>query len=123
MGRASRRKRVLRGAASEAKLSERLIELIAPLREPGMEHDEYDGLLKFAAVAWNLSLLPEDKRREAMDRALVDFPQLRAFQADLEASIDRKAALFPDDRRLIADVYVTDLGDGRLNVIVASERV
>jgi hypothetical protein len=134
MGWASRRRqdggsnagsnRLHRGARlpkDDLRLSERLVDLIAPYREQGLTSQRYELLIGAAATAWNLSLLPEAERPEALRRAFRN-----AKVTDLEAAAEvivtlmrRKEQLFPHDRRTILSWEVSELGN-QFHVSVAS---
>jgi hypothetical protein len=52
-------RRELRRPKEDLRLSERLVDLIAPYREDGFIREGYEKLIGAAATAWNLSLLSE----------------------------------------------------------------
>jgi hypothetical protein len=53
----------------DLRLSERLVDLIAPYREDGLTSQRYELLIGAAATAWNLSLLAQAERPEALRQA------------------------------------------------------
>lgn len=121
MGRKSRRKRTSSmqgGSRRTTKLSERLVELVAPFRQTETNRDEYEVLMKLASVAWNLALFSAVDRDSALSRAVGEL-SVESRVALLEL-VARKEAMFPEDRRFIAGVQVTDRGAGQLHVTVAS---
>jgi hypothetical protein len=103
------------------RLSERLVDLIAPYREEGLTSQRYEMLIGAAATAWNLSLLPEAERPEALRRAFRK-ANVREVEAAAEVIVKlmrRKEQLFPDDNRTIVSWEVSESGD-QCHVSVAS---
>ena len=105
----------------DLRLSERLVDLIAPYREEGSTPDRYEMLIGAAATAWNLSLLSEAERPEALRQSF-----RRAKVRDVEGAAEvivtlmrRKEQLFPDDHRTILSWEVSESG-GQCHVSVAS---
>lgn len=151
MGRASRRKRDQKAAGGSAagrprplpaalprrsdvrsvaspatlkKLSESLLELIAPFREDGQPLPACQALVALGCLAWNLSLVPEEERIEKTEVAARELgssegSQLREVVGTL---ISRKQSLFPDDHRMIVSYEVTPTDSG-FHLLVASARV
>lgn len=127
MGRASRRKKEKRqGRPSrdvyEEKASTRLIALVSPHRTPHETRDSYAALITLGAMAWNLSLMPVDERlaqvRDTVTRA--EETGLPLTVEWMNALIERKLRLFPDDDRFIQSFDVVPTPDGRFTVLVAA---
>jgi hypothetical protein len=104
-----------------SRLSERLVDLIAPYREDGFTPERYELLISAAAMGWNLSLLSETERPEALRKCF-----RRAKVRDVEgvaqviiSLMRRKEQLFPDDDRPIVSWEVSE-SDGQWHVTVAS---
>jgi len=81
----------------DLRLSERLVDLVAPYREDRLTSDRYEMLIGAAATAWNLSLLSEPERPDALRQAF-----RKARVKDVEAASDmivtlmrRKEHCFP----------------------------
>ena len=115
----------MRGAARRPKedlrLSERLVDLIAPYREDSPTPQRYEMFICAAATAWNLSLLPEAERPVALREALRN-AKVREDEAIVEVIgtlLRRKERLFPDDHRTIMSWEVSESG-GQCHVTVAS---
>ena len=134
MGWASRQKRqhgrdsearhprlVSRRPKEDLRVSERLADLIAPYREDACTLDRYERLLGVAVAAWNLSLLPEAERPEAL-RQSFRREKVRHWEGVAEVIgtlMRRKEQLFPDDPRTILSWEVSDSG-GEFHLSVAS---
>jgi hypothetical protein len=113
-------RRESRRPKEDLRLSERLVDLIAPYRDDGLTSQRYELLIGAAATAWNLSLLAEAERPAALRQAF-----RKANVRDVEAAevivmlMRRKEQLFPDDRRTIVSWGVSESG-GKCHVTVAS---
>jgi len=86
------------------KMSEVLFELIEPLETPTMNSDELLLLAKLGMMAWNLTLMPIDRREELLFKAVDGMP--RGGEAVFLLLLERKLVLFPDDNRFIVDVMM-----------------
>lgn len=105
----------------DLRLSERLVDLIAPYREEGLSSGRYEQLIGAAATAWNLSLLSDGERPDALRDAFRN-AKVRDIEAVAEVIVTlmrRKEELFPDDRRTIVSWEVSE-SDGQYHVAVAS---
>lgn len=107
--------------ASMEKASAALMEVADPLLALARDRREVQQALALALVAWNLSLIPANERREAMasfmeelvSKSSEDEPVSREefldeFRELMATIISRKLALFPLDRRELAGVEVVD---------------
>lgn len=105
----------------DLRLSERLVDLIAPYRDDGFTPARYEMLIGAAATAWNLSLLSEAERPEAL-RQSFRRAKIRDIEAVAEVIVTlmrRKEQLFPDDDRTIVSWEVYESA-GQCHVTVAS---
>jgi hypothetical protein len=118
------------------KASAALIEVAAPLTEGVDDRDMYYKCLMMAMVAWNLSLLPEEERKEQMVRFFEGMPGFgeedqgcannealySSFEEVMAELISRKMLLYPLDRRWLVDLDIIETADGyRVNVASARE--
>jgi hypothetical protein len=109
------------------KASAALIHLAEPLTSEADDTDARKKSLTLAMVAWNLSLLPESKRKEQMaglleKAAASEDDRLEAssfLQPIIDALVSRKLQLYPLDRRFLVDLQVFETSDG-YHVTVAS---
>ena len=95
------------------RLSERLVDLVAPYRDDALTRERYEALIETAATAWNLSLLAEPERPAVLREALRN-AKTRDRQAHSDlivALMRRKEALFPDDDRAIVHWEVSESDD------------
>jgi hypothetical protein len=106
------------------KLSETLIEFCQPLLDVEGTDTAPDTLRKIfelGSVAWNLALFLPEKRKKIMAEM---FPDISNEEKDILLSIirplmERKESLFRNNRLLIVNTEVQDLGDS-VNVLVSS---
>jgi hypothetical protein len=119
------------GSTSESgsgrKMSEVLLEFIEPYLHYAQTGEILDRLVTTAVLAWNASLLPEEKRAEFLDeagravfaedgrQAADDF---RSAMCDL---VKRKQRLFSKDERIVVN-YEFRTEHGRDKLVVASVR-
>lgn len=104
------------------KMSEVLIEFLDPYLDPFRSLKELTNLVNMGVAAWNVALLPEPNREQALREAMALIPPdgqviLRAL---LDSLVRRKLTLFADIRRGILDVQVTRQPDGSPHLSVVS---
>lgn len=88
------------------KISGRLIELAGDLVGDDDEPEPWRAGIDLAAIAWNLSFLPREKREREMRELLDEIVEKADIDPDLlgvllESLIERKRLLYPDDRRRV----------------------
>lgn len=104
------------------KLSEELLELVAPYREEAETDEAIARLIALGALAWNLALLPPDAEERAMREqveATLRGGEAAAARALLGELIARKRRHFADDRRRIVSYQIADVGP-EFRLLVAS---
>jgi len=100
------------------KLSDVIVELMAPHVGAATTRAAYEQLSTLAVVAWNAALLEAEERQALMAAALkavvaVAGGQRRAALTEmLEALVRRKLSLFAADRRFVVDFRVTEAATG-----------
>jgi hypothetical protein len=106
----------------DPRLSERLVDLIAPYCEDALTLRRYEMLIGAAASAWNLSLLPERERPEALREAVrtLSIDDANSVADLVEALMRRREELFPTDDRSIVSWEVSE-SSGQYHVTVLSE--
>jgi len=100
------------------KSSEVLLELIEPLNLPNITSGKLLSLAQLGVTAWNLALMPEDKRLGLFNEAVKRMPI--EMKAIVFGFIERKLALFPDDDRFILDVTIREEENGEPTLLVMS---
>lgn len=116
------------------KASEALITLAEPLTHDDDDRNARYNCLAFAMIAWNLALLPADRRKEEMYRLFDTIPDVAediqhleqprgtrgsALEEMMDDLISRKIVLYPSDRRWLIHLDVSETSRG-YRVSVAS---
>ena len=107
------------------KVSQALWEVAKPLLGRSKKRAQVEQGLRTASMAWNLALLPEDKRQEMIEQALapVKWPFRWFVRRMIKTMLDRKKQLYPQERRMIADVQVTgEAPDWKVKVSTVQQR-
>ncbi|NJM48805.1 MAG: hypothetical protein HC860_23725 [Alkalinema sp. RU_4_3] len=111
--------------SGEVKMSEVLEDFVEPYLEfVRNNHQQRKHLFGMAMTAWNLSLLPEDERELMLEKAIKQATAgtdllKQGFSAIIGSMITRKLDYFADNRRLIVNFELKDMGDG-FQLLVAS---
>jgi hypothetical protein len=107
------------------KLSTRILKLAEPLTADA-DADSFKGMIALTVLCWNLALLPEDEQEREL-RSLVkkvsrSEPASVAHDVETQARmlIERKKALFGDDRRMAGDFQVSAEGNSRHLVVIST---
>jgi len=107
----------------ERKMSEVLMDFAEPILEVIDDDRDFKAAITFSALCWNLSLLPSEDQRAHLNDALnaiagTDLFKRHGIQQYIQMLLDRKEALFADDKRLIVDYEVVeDTAGPRLQVM------
>jgi hypothetical protein len=139
MGKASRKKLLQRQnipAVGEVKLSQALLDLCEPLNSTELSFYQFENLITYVAIAWNMSLLSREEQIAKLDEMVKAEPNAKS---DLEADITKmmesdfqsndlsdasimlhvittllmyKKELYPHDKRSIIDFSVEDTPRG-----------
>mgnify|MGYP000134849668 CR=1 FL=1 len=134
MGKASRNKKLKRQQAvalkkyDNVKLSEALLSLCEPYKIPDMTKEQYDKIISFSAIAWNIASFPEKLRQQKFLEMVNLIPELKGIQEDelislmengkqddpsdevvmlqiLFGMIQLKFQLYPNDDRIVMDYW------------------
>ena len=134
MGKASRNKKLKRQQAvalkkyDNVKLSEALLILCRPYKIPNMTEEQYDKIISFSAIAWNIASFPEELRQQKFLEMVNLIPELKGIQEDelisfmensnqdnpsdgavmlqiLSGMIQLKFQLYPNDDRIVMDYW------------------
>lgn len=95
------------------KMSEVILDFAEPLLNTLEEDDDeiFEGILRFAGMCWNISLLPE-KEQKQMVQTLVnevgksDILKRLRVEDDIRMLLERKKAFFADDKRMLMDFRI-----------------
>jgi hypothetical protein len=105
------------------KMSQVILEFARPLLDSADGDAEYRNALAFAVLAWNASLVPEERRKELVHKHSSAFARaggdLVAIQKAFSDLILRKEQAYPEVQRLVVDYHIRE-SDGRRFLEVAS---
>ncbi len=107
------------------KMSDVLTAYVEPYVGMTDSPETYRKLLQLGTIAWNIALLPSQKRSQALDELLAQLPAtiMQDWKQDLrkviEELIARKDAHFADNHRAIVDFSLEETRDG-YHLVVAS---
>ena len=98
------------------KMSEVLVEFAEPLLADAPGFQAYHNAIQLAAIAWNIALLPPERRREFLAETVQDAfgkglrarMERRLLETLLDQLVARKERRFAHIRRFILDVKVSD---------------
>jgi len=97
------------------KMSEVLLDFARPLLDEYVD-DDFQSIISFSAVCWDISFMPEEKQQKELEYFLdlmeINKPADRQ-QVKNEARIllERKKLLFSDDKRMVMNFRIVDEGD------------
>jgi uncharacterized membrane protein (UPF0182 family) len=104
-------------------MSDAISKLIEPYKDDAPDYNSFNNLVTFACIAWNTSILPEEKREEALRKMLKIIPGTLKDRHDISALLtelmERKRKLFPNVSRMIMEYKVTDQGNN-FHIAIAS---
>jgi hypothetical protein len=105
---------LLRSSQDNA-VSRALLQLIEPYNDLEKDPEALERMLATGMMAWNLTVIPPEAAQDML-RALLDSLPAEEFKSVmlemLDALIERKLELFPDDQRLISGYKIKLTGDG-----------
>ncbi len=86
-----------------------LWDIAKPVIKKGKKRAQVEQGLRTAMFAWNLSILPDDKRKEMFDQAIsqVKWPFRWFMRRMIISLMDRKKELYPKEFRMIADIEIS----------------
>ena len=108
-------------------MSDVFSEFVAPFRQFVKTDEEFKKLHMIAAIAWNATLLPAEKRESMLEQFRQTLPGKQAkidFDHTIEDFIWHKQHNYPQYRRMILDIeFTADEGENHLNVVSTIEDV
>ncbi len=112
--------------AKHLKMSEMIINYAMDYIKLGDTIDQKQSYLNAACSAWNISLLPKGKRKEAINQFIDQYKALNPdvedvenVRHDLELLVKEKLRLYPNEKRAIAKAEIVEEA-GKERIIVAS---
>jgi hypothetical protein len=118
------------GPAPKRKMSEMISEMAAQFISVGTTPEEKQSRLTAACSAWNMACGSPEMRQRQLEQYVEGYQRsnpatspsdLAKIRIDMEALIERKLQMFPEDRRQIVNARVVMVGnDYRIEVASAT---
>jgi|CXWL01.1.fsa_nt_gi hypothetical protein len=105
----------------EQKISHALTVILQATIQEDADFEDYKKLLGLIVIAWNLSTLDREIRAQELLKIATKIFSEHANTGSMliQALIDKKQELFPDDHRFITNYSITPSGDGELYINAA----
>ena len=111
----------------EIKMSEVIGEYASDYINMGETTDERQSYLNGACSAWNISVLPEHLREEALSRNIAEYKRMNPgandaenLAHDLRKLIQKKLEMFPGVKKVIIDASIEPISNTKYRIVVAS---
>ena len=118
---------LLINTSPEIKMSELIGEYASDYINMGETTDERQSYLNSACSAWNIAVLPEHLREEALRRNIEEYKRINPgiddadnLAHDLRKLIEKKLKMFPGVRKVIIDASIEPISDTKYRILVAS---
>jgi hypothetical protein len=126
-----KKKRIKRGnllinTSPEIKMSELIGKFASDYINMGETTDERQSYLNGACSAWNIAILPEHLREEALSRNIAEYKRINPgiddadnLAYDLRKLVQKKLEMFPGVKKVIVNASIEPISDTkyRINVI------
>jgi hypothetical protein len=120
-------KNLVINTSPEIKMSELIGEYASDYINMGDATEERQSLLNGACTAWNIAILPEHSREEAIRRVIKNYKRVNPgiddagdFEHDLRILIQKKLELFPEIRKTILGGTIEPISDAKYRINIAS---
>ena len=127
-----KRKRIKKGnlvinTSPEVKMSELIGEYASDYINMGESTEERQNYLNGACSAWNIAVLPEHLREEALRRNIAEYKRMNPeaddaenLADDLRKLIEKKLQMFLGVKKVIIDASIEPISDTKYRILVAS---
>ena len=109
----------------DGKMSEVLLDFAEPMLESIPDSSYFDDAIAFSAVCWNLALMPSQEQRMHLNETVDAMAGSDLFKRDgieqnIQMLLDRKKALFADNKRVIVDYEIVHEKTGPRLLVVSA---
>jgi len=118
---------LLINTSPEIKMSELIGEYASDYINMGETTDERQSYLNSACSAWNIAVLPEHLREEALRRNIEEYKRINPgiddadnLAHDLRKLIQKKLQMFPGVKKVIINAAIEPISDTKYRILVAS---
>lgn len=120
-------KNILINTSPKSKMSEFIAEYASDYINMGSNTEERQSYLNGACTAWNIAVLPEHLRKEALKKNLEDYKRLNPeiddsddLMHDMKILIQKKIKMFPNEKKVILNAFVEPINDTQYRIRVVS---
>jgi hypothetical protein len=111
----------------EVKMSQLIGEYASDYINMGETTEERQSYLNSACSAWNIAVLPDHLREEALRRNIEEYKRINPgiddadnLAHDLRKLIEKKLQMFPDVKKVIIDAAIEPISDTKYRILVTS---
>lgn len=111
----------------EIKMSELIGEYASDYINMGESMVERQSYLNGACTDWNIAVLPEHLREEALSRNIEEYKRINPgiddadnLAHDLRKLVQKKLQMFPGVKKFIVDASIEPISDTKYRIVVAS---
>jgi len=127
-----KKKRIKKGnllinTSPKIKMSELIGEYASDYINMGESMEERQSYLNGACSAWNIAVLPEHLREEALSRNIAEYKRMNPgvddaddLADDLRKLIQKKLQMFPGVKKVIIEASIEPISDTKYRILVAS---
>ncbi len=109
------------------RMSELIVEYASDYINMGENTEERQSLLNSACSAWNVAVLPEHLRQEALRHNIEEYKRLNPGSDDadnlihdMQLLIQKKLQMFPKVNKVIVDAFIEPINDTQYRINVVS---
>ena len=120
-------KELIINISPKIKMSELISEYASDYINMGENTEERQSYLNGACTAWNIAILDEKHREEAIRRVMEEEKRMNPgsddvedFDHDLRKLIQKKLEMFPDIKKFIVDAMIEPINDTKYRINIAS---
>jgi len=120
-------KKLIINTSPKIKMSELISEYASDYINMGENTEERRNYLNSACTAWNIAILDETLREEALRRVIEGYKRMNPdiddaenFEHDLRTLIKKKIEMFPEIKKAIIDAMIEPLTDSKYRISIAS---
>jgi hypothetical protein len=111
----------------EIKMSELIGAYASDYINMGENTEERQNYLNGACTAWNIAVLPEHSREEALRRVMKEYKKANpgvddadGFEQNLRTLIRKKLEMFPEIKKVIVNAGIEPISDTKYRILVVS---
>jgi hypothetical protein len=120
-------KNVVINTSPEIKMSELIGQYASDYINMGEDTKERQNYLNGACTAWNIAVLPEHSREEALRRVIEEYKRANPgvddaddFEQDLRTLIRKKLEMFPGIKKVIVNAGIEPISEKKYRILVVS---